>query len=41
MMKVTIDAGHGKSTQGKRSPDSSLLEYKYCREIADLVVEQL
>ena len=38
---ILIDAGHGISTQGKRSPDSSLLEYKYCREIADLVVEQL
>lgn len=38
---ILIDAGHGVSTQGKRSPDSSLLEYKYCREIADLVVEQL
>lgn len=38
---IIIDAGHGVSTQGKKSPDSSLLEYKYCREIADLVVEQL
>lgn len=38
---ILIDAGHGKSTLGKRSPDGTLLEYKYCREIADRVVEQL
>lgn len=38
---ILIDAGHGISTLGKRSPDSSLLEYKYCREIADRVVDKL
>ena len=40
-MYLLIDAGHGISTLGKRSPDSSLLEYKYCREIADRVVDKL
>ena len=38
---VIIDAGHGISTLGKKSPDSTLLEYKYCREIADRVVDKL
>ena len=30
---VMIDNGHGNNTPGKRSPDGSLLEYKYVREI--------
>lgn len=38
---IIVDAGHGISTQGKRSPDGALLEYKYCREVADLVVDKL
>lgn len=33
-MKVLIDAGHGKETKGKRSPDGKLQEWAYCREIA-------
>jgi N-acetylmuramoyl-L-alanine amidase len=33
-MKVLIDAGHGKETKGKRSPDGRLQEWAYCREIA-------
>lgn len=37
-MKILIDNGHGVSTLGKRSPDGSLLEYKYSREIARRVV---
>lgn len=41
MGSVVIDAGHGKSTPGKRSPDSSIIEYKYCREIADQIVSKL
>lgn len=32
--KVILDAGHGKDTAGKRSPDGRLLEYAYAREIA-------
>lgn len=32
-----LDAGHGKDTLGKRSPDSSLMEWEYNREIAKRV----
>ncbi len=41
MKKILIDNGHGANTAGKRSPDASLLEYLYTREIADEVVAQL
>ena len=34
---ILLDAGHGKDTPGKRSPDSSLMEWKYNREIAKRV----
>lgn len=40
-MKVLIDNGHGQTTEGKRSPDGRLREYKYCREIAAEVVNRL
>lgn len=40
-MIIILDAGHGVDTQGKRSPDGSLLEYKYCREIRDLLCDAL
>lgn len=40
-MKVLIDAGHGNTTAGKRSPDGRLLEWKYTREIAKEVVKRL
>ncbi|MDH6308055.1 N-acetylmuramoyl-L-alanine amidase [Dysgonomonas sp. PFB1-18] len=40
-MKVLIDNGHGVNTPGKRSPDGSLREYLYAREIADRVVSEL
>ena len=40
-MKVLIDNGHGIETKGKRSPDSSIIEYEYCRKIARKVVEKL
>ena len=33
-MKICIDAGHAKNTPGKRSFDSSLLEYEFNRDIA-------
>ena len=33
-MKVCLDAGHGKSTSGKRSPDSSLMEYEFNRDVS-------
>lgn len=31
---VLIDAGHGIDTKGKRSPDNTLQEYRYCRDLA-------
>ena len=32
--KVCIDAGHGKLTSGKRSPDGTLREYEFNRDVA-------
>ena len=40
-MKVLIDNGHGYNTSGKCSPDGRLKEWKYAREIADMVVDGL
>lgn len=40
-MIILLDAGHGESTPGKRSPDGRLREYKYCREIAKEVQKEL
>lgn len=40
-MIILLDAGHGRSTPGKRSPDGRLREYKYCREIVDEVRKRL
>lgn len=40
-MKILIDNGHGKETPGKRSPDGTLMEYKWCREVARMVCDQL
>lgn len=40
-MKVLIDAGHGIDTPGKRSPDSSFLEYLWNREVADYLYAEL
>jgi N-acetylmuramoyl-L-alanine amidase len=40
-MGILIDAGHGIDTPGKRSPDGSFLEYKWNREVADLVFSML
>lgn len=40
-MKILIDNGHGVTTKGKRSPDGRLREYKYCRDIAEDVVNRL
>lgn len=40
-MIILLDAGHGESTPGKRSPDGRLREYKYCREIANEIKKQL
>lgn len=40
-MLVCIDAGHAKSTAGKRSFDGSLLEYEFNRAVAKLLKSQL
>ena len=40
-MIVLIDNGHGANTPGKCSPDKQIHEYKYAREIASLLEEQL
>lgn len=40
-MKILIDNGHGEKTLGKRSPDGTLREYLYAREIADAIVREL
>lgn len=40
-MKILIDNGHGVNTPGKCSPDMSIQEYSYTREIARRVVESL
>ena len=41
---VCIDNGHGKNTQGKCSPDRSLLEWQWTRQVAlllrDLLIEK-
>ena len=33
-MKILIDNGHGENTKGKRSPDGTLMEYSYTRDVA-------
>ena len=48
-VKILIDNGHGNNTAGKRSPYSlcgvepaiDFYEYKWCREIAKEIVEEL
>ena len=40
-MFVILDNGHGVETPGKRSPDGRLREYKYAREIVDLIYKKL
>lgn len=40
-MKILIDNGHGENTPGKRSPDGTLREYAYAREIAERIVSEL
>ena len=36
-MKILIDNGHGSDTAGKCSPDKSLQEYRWAREIASMI----
>lgn len=40
-MKILIDNGHGVNTPGKCSPDKSLREYKWTREIASRIEAEL
>ena len=40
-MKILIDNGHGIQTKGKRSPDGTILEYAFTREIARQVDTEL
>ena len=38
---VILDAGHGKDTPGKCSPDKSLYEWQWNREIVAMLCERL
>ena len=38
---VFLDNGHGCNTKGKCSPDKSILEYKWCREIVYMIYNEL
>lgn len=40
-MKILIDNGHGSDTAGKCSPDKSLREYRWARDIASRIVSAL
>ena len=40
-LHILLDNGHGNNTPGKCSPDKSLLEYKYCREITAMIKDEL
>ncbi len=40
-MHIILDNGHGLNTPGKRSPDGTLLEYAYTRELARQIVKIL
>ena len=41
MLTIILDNGHGVNTPGKCSPDKSLLEYKWAREMVDLIIAEL
>lgn len=38
---IFFDAGHGSNTKGKSSPDKSLLEWQYTREIRTMIASEL
>lgn len=40
-MKILIDNGHGVNTAGKQSPDGLFREYRWAREIATMIVDEL
>ena len=41
MIVALIDNGHGYNTPGKCSPDKSVLEYAYVREITKRIYDKL
>ena len=40
-MKILLDPAHGHNTPGKRSPDGTLLEYAYTRDLANQILAAL
>lgn len=38
---ILLDNGHGNNTAGKRSPDGTLLEYQYTRDVAKSILNTL
>ena len=40
-MKIIIDNGHGVNTAGKHSPDRRLMEWKWNREVAKIIYDDL
>lgn len=40
-MKILIDNGHGSNTPGKRSPDGTLREYAWTREVSCMICDLL
>lgn len=40
-MVVLLDSAHGESTKGKRSPDGTLLEYQWSREVVAMIDKAL
>lgn len=41
LFHVLLDNGHGVNTLGKFSPDKSIREYKYCRELVSAISQRL
>ena len=40
-MKILLDPAHGLNTPGKRSPDSTLIEYAFTRDLANQILATL
>ena len=40
-MKIILDNGHGSNTNGKHSPDKSVMEWKVTREIVEMLHREL
>lgn len=40
-MRILVDNGHGAETKGKQSPDGTLKEYKWAREVAYMICDLL